>query len=213
MTTFSVPSKEKERPPGYELFFAPLEVVFDPADYERVQFAYFVSKYGHNFQTRDDGSRYFDHPKSAAWIYIDELNGRDPRLIIDLLLHDISEDTYLLSPYRIRLNLGVDIALDVRALTKLPKGKENTAKYLQRIIKRGPWAITSKLCDRLHNLRCLADSAPQKQRSQLEESREFHVPLLIPALRACGSEWAEHADALDLKMLEALADLDRIVSA
>ena len=108
----------KQRPPGYELFFAPLAVAYDPTTYENVQFAYFASKYGHAGQVRDDGSRYFDHPKAAAWIYIDELGGRNARTIMDILLHDLSEDTYLLSPYRIALNFGEDVALDVRALTK-----------------------------------------------------------------------------------------------
>lgn len=60
----------QQRPPGYELFFAPLQVMFDPNTYERIRFAYIASKFGHDKQTRDDGSRYFDHPKAAAWIYI-----------------------------------------------------------------------------------------------------------------------------------------------
>ncbi|MGB4076345.1 MAG: hypothetical protein WBK28_01405, partial [Minisyncoccia bacterium] len=122
-----------ERPPPYELFFAPL-VVLAPREYEAVQFAYFASKYGHAKQVRDDGSRYFDHPKAAAWIYIHELGGRDPRTIINLLLHDLSEDCYLLSGYRLLRNFGEEIALDVRALTKLPKGKETTTAYLERVI-------------------------------------------------------------------------------
>ena len=156
-------SETRQRPPGYELFFAPLEVVFDPNTYERIQFAYFASKYGHHGQLRDDGTRFFDHPKGAAWIYIDELKGRDSRLIIVILLHDISEDAYLLSPYRISLNFGLDIALDVRAVTKLPKGKESVEVYLARIIARGPWSITAKLCDRLHNLSTLHASSPEKE--------------------------------------------------
>ena len=152
------------RPPGYELFFAPLHVSLDQNDLERINFAYMASKYGHAKQIRDDGTRYFDHPKAAAWIYIDELGGRDPRAIIDLLLHDLSEDAYLLSPYRLFVNFGEDIALDVRGLTKLPKGKETTEEYLGRVVVRGPWAIVAKLCDRLHNLRSLKSSTPEKRK-------------------------------------------------
>ena len=89
--------KKLQRPPGYELFFAPLAVGFSPNDHERVQFAYFVSKYGHAKQVRDGGGRYYlINPKAAAQIYINELKGRDARIIVDLLLHDISEDAYLL---------------------------------------------------------------------------------------------------------------------
>ncbi|MEO6536657.1 MAG: HD domain-containing protein [Candidatus Paceibacterota bacterium] len=184
------------RPPGYELFFAPIEVVLSPNDSERIQFAYFASKYGHADQVRDGGGRYFDHPKAAAWIYISELGGRDVRVIINLLLHDLGEDAYLLSPYRISLNFGEEIALDIHALTKLPKGKETTEEYLGRVLSRGPWAIVAKLCDRLHNLRTL-DSCPRdKQLSQIRETRKYHLKILVPSLRSYGAPWEQYANTL-----------------
>lgn len=192
------------RPPGYELFFAPLQIDLNPTELERVQFAYIASKYGHRGQVRDDGTRYFDHPKGAAWIYINELGGRDPQVIILLLLHDMSEDAYLLSPYRIGLNFGRDIAIYMRAVTKLPKGKESVREYLGRVIEQGPRTILAKLCDRLHNLRSLASCTPQKQAAQREETRGHHLPLLIPALKARGEPWASHAFLLEEKILAAL---------
>ncbi len=199
------PDKPQRRPPGYELFFAPLQVALNPTEYERVQFAYFASKYGHAGQLRDGGSRYFDHPKAAAWIYVSELGGRDARLMIDLLLHDISEDAYLLSPYRISLNFGEEVALDVRALTKLPKGKETTEEYLGRVIARGQWTIVAKLCDRLHNLRTLTECTEEKRREQIEETHRYHLPLLVPALSECGGVWADYAQLLGRKIREAIA--------
>ena len=197
--------RKLQRPPGYELFFAPLAVVFDPNTLERVNCAYVNSKYGHAKQLRDDGSRYFDHPKGTAWIYINELNGRDPDTIIDMLLHDIQEDTYLLSTYRISLNFGVEIALDERALTKLPKGKETIEEYLQRVINRGPRVILTKLCDRLHNLRSMAGCTQEKRAMQIAETREYHLPMLILTLQECGGEWVYYADALEKKINKAIA--------
>ena len=195
----------RKRPPGYELFFSPLEVDLDPSEVEGIRFAYLSSKYGHNGQKRDDGSRYFDHPKAAAWIYIDELGQRDPRVIINLLLHDISEDAYLLSPYRIARNFGPEIALDVRALTKLPKGKESTAEYMERIIQRGAFAIIAKIIDRLHNLRTLGTCTPEKRLRQIAETKEFHIPLLIPALaQVMTGEEAWIPKELEQKMYEAI---------
>jgi (p)ppGpp synthase/HD superfamily hydrolase len=191
-------------PPCFELFFAPLEVLFDPNTCERIGFAYVESKYGHAEQVRDDGSRFFDHPKSAAWIYINELGGRDPRIIVELLLHDIPEDQYLLSFYRISVNFGQDIALDVRSLTKLPKGKESFEDNLNRIIARGPWSIVAKSCDRLDNVRKLGGCKPKKRKNKIEETKKYVLPLLFPALRACGEEWVELADILERKLNEAL---------
>jgi (p)ppGpp synthase/HD superfamily hydrolase len=193
------------RPPGYERFFAPLEVVLDPNQFERVRAAYIFSKHGHAGQTRDDGSRYFDHPKSAAWIYIDEFGGRDPEQIIDILLHDLSEDTYLLSPYRISLNFGEDRALDIRALTKLPKGKESTEEYLERVCARGPRTIFAKLCDRLHNLRCIDACTVEKRVAQIKETENYHLRLLIPRLHATEEPtWHTQAQLMKRKIIEAI---------
>jgi (p)ppGpp synthase/HD superfamily hydrolase len=191
--------------PCFELFFAPLAVKFDPTTLEKVQFAYIASKYAHAQQLRDDGNRYFDHPKAVAWIYINELGGQDPRIIIDQLLHDVPEDTYLLSAYRISLNFGSEIALDVRAVTKLPKGKETIEKYLQRVIERGPEVILVKLCDRLHNLRSLGGCTREKQLKQIAETKKILIPLLIPALKSCGKEWLEIAGIMEKKMKKAMA--------
>ncbi|MES2931292.1 MAG: HD domain-containing protein [Patescibacteria group bacterium] len=198
------------RPPGYELFFAPLQVSLDPNDLEQIQFAYMASKYGHAKQVRDDGTRYFDHPKAAAWIYIDELGGRDPRVIINLLLHDLAEDTYLLSPYRLSVNFGTEIALDVRGLTKLPKGKETTPEYLGRVVARGPRAILSKLLDRLHNLRNLKSSTAEKRKRQVLETTRYHLKILIPALKECGGEWAEYAKSIEKLIRATLRDVKKI---
>lgn len=200
-----VPAEWLKRPPGYELFFAPLHATLTPSDQELLHFAYTAAKYGHAGQVREGGARYFDHPKAAAWIYIKELGGRDVRVIADLLLHDVPEDTYLLSPYRMHLNFGEDITLDVRAMTKLPKGKETTPEYLGRIIEQGPWTILSKLFDRLHNLRTLKGRSPAKRREQLRETKKYHLRLLLPALEKHGEPWANYARELSKKINEAIA--------
>jgi len=195
----------RPRPPSYEVFMTPLAVELDPSEFEQVQFAYFASKYGHQGQTRDDGSRYFDHPKSVAWTYINEFGGRDVRIICALLLHDMGEDAYLLSPYRMKVNFGIDCALDVSAMTKLPKGKESTEKYLQRVIGQGPWAIAGKLFDRLDNVRDLAGCTPEKRAAQIAETQKYHLRLLVPALAEHGGEWAEMSIWHNQKILEAIA--------
>jgi len=195
----------EQKAPGFELFFTPLAVVHDPNTMERMEFAYISSKYGHALQVRDDGSRYFDHPKGAAWIYINELGGRDPRVVSGLLLHDLREDSRLLSTYRVNLNFGTEIALDVCALTKLGKGKETPEEYLRRIIAREKRAILDKLCDRLHNARSLGGCPREKQQRQAIETKEVLMPLLIPALQSYGDEWAVYADAIEIKLNEAVA--------
>ncbi len=194
------------RPPPYKKFFAPLAAL-SPADNEKVHCAYIFSKHGHEGEIRDDGSRYFDHPKGSAWIYINELGGRHVRTIIDILLHDLQEQSYLLSPFRLRLNFGKKIGNDLLALTKLAKGKETTKGYLARIIERGAPAIIAKICDRLHNMRTLKACSARKQKHVLEETRKYHIPILFPALSACGPEHKEIAALLLKKLEKAMAAL------
>jgi GTP diphosphokinase / guanosine-3',5'-bis(diphosphate) 3'-diphosphatase len=194
------------RPPGRDLFFAPLVVELSPGDVELVSFAYQCSKYGHAKQVRENGQRYFDHPKSVAWIYIDELGGRDPRTIVGILLHDMCEDSFLLSPYRIAFNFGRDVALDVRAYTKLGKGQESVSAYLQRNIRRGPHVLLGKLCDRLHNVRDGVGCTAEKRRRQIDETVEWHLPLLLPALRQHGGAWATYADSLTVMFDATIAE-------
>lgn len=195
----------EQRPPGRETFFRHLPVELSPGDRESIGCAYKFAKAGHAKEMRDDGSRYFDHTKAVSWMYFYELKGRDPRIIIAGLLHDIEENTFLLSPYRISLNFGIEIAEDIQALTKLPNGMETVEEYLDRIIKRGSHVMVVKLCDRLHNLRTLAARTPQKQAEQIEETKKYHLPMLVPALKECGGEWTWYADELERKINEAIA--------
>ncbi len=197
-----------KNPPFYDLFFARLAIEMSPSDLEMIGFAYFSSKYGHGNEVRDGGGRYFDHPKAVAWICIDEFEVISVRVIINALLHDILENTYLLSSYRIALNFGKEMALDLRALTKLSKGKETTEEYLYRVIERGAEVIFVKLCDRLHNLRTLGSCKPEKIERQMLETREKHIPILIPALRGCGGGWVKIADSVEKKIDEAMSGLN-----
>ena len=205
MNDSKAPASAMGRPPPREIFFAPLQVALEPNDLERVNFAYICSKYGHARQLRDDGRRYFDHPKGAAWICIDEFHCRDPEILIDILLHDMEEDQYLLSPYRIAMNFGEERALDISALTKLPPGKESADSYLERVIARGPMVVAAKLFDRLHNNRSLGACTPEKQARQVHETKNLYLPKLIPALGRDKGTWGACAKKLEEKILTALA--------
>ena len=110
----------------------------------------------------------------------------------------------MLSPYRISYNFGKEIALDVRAVTKMEIGKETVDLYLRRIIARGAWAIAVKLCDRLHNIRSLDSSSKKKRKRQIKETNDYYLDMLIPALKKCGKTWIQLAEKLNVKINEAL---------
>lgn len=191
------------RPPGRVLYFDRLATILNPHELERVGTAYKLSKYGHARQKRDDGTRYFDHPKEVNWIYVDELGGRSERLMICNLLHDTIEDQFLLTFNVIRKLFGSSTARDVLAISK--QENEPTSVYLRRVIRQGPYTMTSKLCDRLHNNRSLRGVDSEKTERTRRSTREYHLPMLIPALKRHGGIWATHAVKLEELMEEAMA--------
>ena len=149
---------------------------------EMVGSAYELSKAGHYRKIRDSGERYFDHPKMIACIVMLELKIFDWQTLVDALLHDIREDTYLLSHFRLILNFGIDVAFDIEALTH--KKGEDFEQYIKRIRKRGWRAVLVKLVDRLHNMRTLSTCSLEKQRKQTAETRQRVIPL-VNDLREC----------------------------
>lgn len=157
---------------GREKFLEPL--ILSVAEIEHVHAAYVFAKYGHHDQTRDGGGRYFDHPKEVANIIIHELGIRNNwKVIVTALLHDILEDTYLLSEDRIQRNFGKKVALWVALLSKVPK-----EGYHERLAACGIWEVLLvKLCDRLHNLRSFSIWDEKRQKKYLRETEEVYLPL------------------------------------
>lgn len=160
---------------GRREFMAKLEPIMSPKELEAIETAYVLAKYGHRGQERDDGTRYFEHPKSVAHILIEELKVNDAQTIIMALLHDVLEDSHILSPYRIELNFGKEVVIGLKLLTKKPK-----EGYLKRLSTYGDnKTILVKLCDRLHNLRTLKYCTRKKQKEQIEETRSHLLPLAL----------------------------------
>ena len=159
---------------GRKEFLAKLEPILSPHDLEMVETAHVLSKYGHRNQVRDDSRvRYFEHPKAVAWILINELKMNDWQTIVMALLHDVLEDSHILSPYRIERNFGKEVVVDLKLLTKHPKHG-----YLGRLKQYGDTrAVLVKLCDRLHNMRTLAGCSKEKQKRQIAETKKYFLPL------------------------------------
>ena len=153
---------------------------FPPSIVEDIAFAYDLSKYGHAKQTRDNGQRYFEHPRAVTLILMTELSIYDSELVIAELLHDMPEDSFLLNHSRINKIFGNSIGQIIWLMTKLKthKGK-NVKKYFKRLEDSGNWrAMLCKCLDRLHNMRTLGDRQRDKQLSQVKETRDMVFPLI-----------------------------------
>jgi len=179
---------------GRREFETLLQLKMRPVDVGWVMRAYKDSKmgHGHKNQLRENGERYFEHPKRVALILFREIGVYDRDMIISALLHDIVEDTYtfgardeaysnLQGVYRKR------VATFVMALSKescgLEEKLERDRRYFEGIVEEGPKTMLLKLSDRLDNLRDLHACSIAKKKHYVEETEESILPLAKYARR------------------------------
>src|SRR5687767_4419926 len=87
-------------------------------DINMVLDAYEMAETVHEFQKRPDGTPYFWHPSRVAKIVVDELNISDTAIICAALLHDVLEDSQVLSSEILEYNFGAYTSYLVTMLTK-----------------------------------------------------------------------------------------------
>ncbi len=186
---------------------------FTPADFVRIMEAYKNSKDGHREQLRDTGERYFEHPKVLALLLV-RIGIRDADVIIAALLHDILEDSSLLSKEEVAQKYGARACHFVVMVTKFKtKGVPfDLVAYFVAMLNDEPGTWLVKLADRLHNLSTLPDGNTPKEKkrcrkkknNQVAETRKFILPLAvklasIPGFESIGhwfhaelSQWCEY---------------------
>jgi (p)ppGpp synthase/HD superfamily hydrolase len=164
---------------GCKEFFDLLSMYFYGQGLDHIKAAYAFAKGGHKGESRDDGFRYFEHCKSVAWILMSELGLLTSwELLVSALLHDLIEDTWLMTLDRIEINFGRRVRVGIDAVSKRPG--ESHEHYLDRLLSpETPWeSIMVKLADRLQNLRSLSGTTPEKRQRKLEETRDLYLPHL-----------------------------------
>lgn len=164
---------------GREEFEKLLQFKMSPDNVKLVMKAYRLSKYGHKGQERDNGERYFEHPKGTALIIINEFRIYDHEMIIAGILHDNPEDTFIFGAgeeafMEIEKEFSKRTAKLVRSVTKLPctpaEKAQRDCQYYNNLFDDEIGAKIVKVADRIHNLRTLKHCNMQKQDKQLLET-------------------------------------------
>ncbi|HEX2910840.1 MAG TPA: HD domain-containing protein [Chloroflexia bacterium] len=151
-----------------------LRKYFIPSQVRLIMMAYRFSKYGHRGQSRDGGERYFNHPRAASLILIEQ-GVYDHEVIIAALLHDVMEDSFILTWEDLEYIFGSRVCTIVKQVTKESwMAKE---EYMPRLVNGLPEAWLVKLADRLHNMSTLDTCTREKQLKQIKETREKIMPL------------------------------------
>ncbi|NCC35703.1 MAG: bifunctional (p)ppGpp synthetase/guanosine-3',5'-bis(diphosphate) 3'-pyrophosphohydrolase, partial [Chloroflexia bacterium] len=170
------------RSPTVEALIARLGEYLPDADTELLRRAYALALIAHAGQYRQSGEPYIDHPVAVASILL-ELR-LDAESVAAALLHDVVEDTGV-DLEVIKTYFSSTIAHLVDGVTKLSGLEHKTKEEMQAGSYRkmfiatadDPRVILIKLGDRLHNMRTLGSTSPEKQRRVARETLDIYAPL------------------------------------
>ena len=191
-------SKKQVTGEDHGSFIKRFKLKIPPLDIEKLDYAYDMAKHGHRNQFRESGERYFEHVRATALIMVDELGITDVEMLMVALLHDMLEDTFLLTPDRIKITFGERVARMICGISKPKKSgsrfsdnDERQEGYFKQITNASVEEKIVKLADRLHNLRTLNQCSKEKQLRKIKETKERYLPLLddirteYPDISAC----------------------------
>ena len=144
--------KEGTLQEDHDSFLKRFHLKITPAEIERLDYAYEMAKYGHRNQFRETGARYFEHLRATAIILVDELTITDVDVVIAALLHDMLEDSFLLTVPRIKITFGERVATLVATVSKPSKGDKRFSSnherhqwYFDRLKASSPEVPTSAI--------------------------------------------------------------------
>ncbi len=154
-------------------------------DEEQLQFierAYLFAKEKHTGQYRKTGEDYIIHPLNVAMILTTIY--ADYETIAAGFLHDVLEDCDC-TPEEMEGKFGAEVTKLVQGVTKLSKIHFSTENdylidYYKKIIvgmSEDVRVIIIKLADRLHNMRTLWATPPDRQKVKAKEALEILAPI------------------------------------
>ena len=149
---------------------------FIPSQAHLIMMAYRFAKYGHRGQERDGGGRYFDHPREASMSLLRQ-GILDHEIIISALLHDVMEDTFILTWQDLEYIFGSQVCATVKLVTKEPGMAKD--EYFSRLAGGTAEAWLVKLADRLHNLSTLESHSLERRLKKVKETRQKILPLAV----------------------------------
>jgi GTP pyrophosphokinase len=198
-----------------ELFLEKLAPYISAFGMERIYNAYMFAKYGHRGQERSGGGRYFEHPRAVTEIIIDELGiMNDWRIIATALLHDVIEDTWLLTPKLAKRIFGKDVALWLSFLTRNEDHSGNEfEKYMENIANSGIWQVVLiKICDRIHNLRTMETMETEWCKTYLFKTEKYFYDLAKILIKIAPPELTEKMVMAEKLLIEEINNVKKVLA-
>jgi len=184
--------QEWDEPEGLHDLLQVLRERRPDANLQKLRYAFYIAEQAHTGQTRASGEAYITHPLAVARILVD-LHMDDDTLVA-ALLHDVLEDTHLVSREKVASLFGEEVLDMVEGVTKLKFKIPNEASARQKAVAETTRAAESlrkmllamakdfrviiiKLADRLHNMQTLEGLAPEKRTRIANETLDVYAPL------------------------------------
>ena len=175
-------TQKAEREFGIEALCKVLETYLPEAQIAAVRHAHDLGRRQHEGQSRSSGEPYIYHPLAAARILADLR--LDATTIIAAILHDVLEDTPI-TKEQLEKECGRDVAELVDGVSKIEKiegmtRSERQAESFRKLLlamTQDLRVILVKLADRLHNMRTLDHTAPEKRVRIARETLEIYAPI------------------------------------
>lgn len=159
---------------------------------KRIRFAYYLAEQAHAGQIRSSGEPYVTHPLAVARLLADLTLDEDS--ICAALLHDVIEDSNVVTRARLEEEFGEEVLAIVEGVTKLKFKAPAGATAIQRSRAETTRAaetlrkmlvamandfrvIIIKLADRLHNMMTLDALPPEKRTRIAGETLDVYAPL------------------------------------
>ncbi len=156
-------------------------------DLIEIQDAYWLAKNAHRLQERDEGQRYFEHPRAVALLLI-ERGYLDKSIITKALLHDVVEDTNTPTNVIVRV-CGYETWKSLITLSKsvpvfdpvtgqlMGRYKKPLEVYFDELARAIIEDRLVKLADRLHNMSTMSVWTADRCAAYAEETQKWILPI------------------------------------
>ncbi|PLX32514.1 MAG: hypothetical protein C0600_02290 [Ignavibacteria bacterium] len=154
----------------------------DPVDLTTVLGAYEMASSVHESQRRNDSTPYFWHLSRVARIVIQELEYYNGDVISAALLHDVLEDSDIITADVLKYNFNSYISYIVEVLTKnihllgIQRTQED-AQYIERLRFSSIDCKIVKFAERLDNYRCLEFGVKRNPFGYIEVTERDYYPM------------------------------------
>lgn len=154
----------------------------DPVELTTILGAFEMASHVHAFQVRNDGAQYFWHLSRVARIIIRELEYINADVISAALLHDVLEDSDIITAEVLKFNFSPYISYIVEVLTKNlhltgAQREEEDTQYIERLRFSSLDCKIVKFAERLDNYRCLEFGVKRNPFRYIEETEQHYYPM------------------------------------